>query len=408
MGNERDKNSLDNQIEEMIQNKYSFINYNGLRKSKLTTLTQDGKINPFDNKVIIIDEAHNFVSRIVNKIEKEKPGENKYLSTSLYHYLMDAKNTRIVLLTGTPMINYPNEMGILFNILRGYISVWQIPYENMDHKKNVNTDYMRKIFKSIKSIDYIEANSNILYITKNPFSFVNKYYGDTYKGVRYDSKDDDESNDVFLEKIVKILNDNKIKVIPENIKLELTKALPDRLEEFQELFIDSTEGKIKSEDVFKRRILGLTSYFRSAEEQLMPQLVSYEDKDYFEIRIDMSDYQFEKYQEVRLSERDLEKKNKKKSRRKKKDDLYQDTTSTYRIFSRAYCNFVFPSPPGRPMPGDDGLKELEDEDIVDGLTIDQRKDNIDGRVLLDDEDDSSVIEEKDYKTYIQRIQEALN
>ena len=26
-------------------------------------------INPFDNKVIIIDEAHNFVSRIVNKLK---------------------------------------------------------------------------------------------------------------------------------------------------------------------------------------------------------------------------------------------------------------------------------------------------------------------------------------------------
>ena len=400
---------LDAQIEQMIQNKYSFINYNGLRLSNLSKLTENGHINPFDNKVIIIDEAHNFVSRIVNKIEKEKPGENKFLSTSLYHYLMSAENARIILLTGTPMINYPNEMGILFNILRGYIRVWQIPYENMDHKKTANTDYMRKLFKSIKSIDYIEANSNILYITKNPFSFVNKFHNESYKGVRYDNKNEDnETDDTFLEKIVKLLNDNKIKINSENIKLELTKALPDRLEEFQELFIDSSEGKIKSEDVFKRRILGLTSYFRSAEEQLMPQLISYEDKDYFEVIIDMSDYQFEKYQEVRLSERDIEKKNKKKSRKKKKDNLYEDTTSTYRIFSRAFCNFVFPTSPGRPMPGDDGLKELEDEDIIDGLTIDQRRDNIDGRVLLDDDDDSSIVEEKEYKTYIHRIQEALN
>ena len=60
------------------------------------------------------------------------------------------------------------------------------------------------------------------------------------------------------------------------------------------------------------------------------------------------------------------------------------------------------------MPGDDGLKEFEDEDIVDGLTIDQRRDNIDGRVLLDDEDDSSIVENSEYKTYVQRIQEALN
>ena len=53
--------------------KYQFINYNGLRKSSLKVLEQEARIdnqnNYFDNKVVIIDEAHNFVSRIVNKIK---------------------------------------------------------------------------------------------------------------------------------------------------------------------------------------------------------------------------------------------------------------------------------------------------------------------------------------------------
>ena len=58
------------QIDEMISAKYQFINYNGLRRSNIEKpyrvyLNTD---NPFDNKVIIIDEVHNFVSRIVNKI----------------------------------------------------------------------------------------------------------------------------------------------------------------------------------------------------------------------------------------------------------------------------------------------------------------------------------------------------
>ena len=56
----------------------------------------------------------------------------------------------------------------------------------------------------------------------------------------------------------------------------------------------------------------------------------------------MSDYQFQIYEKVRVAERKLE-----KSNRGKADD---QKTSTYRIFSRAYCNFVFPNPPGRPMP----------------------------------------------------------
>ena len=36
-------------------------------------MSQNYTINPFDNKVVIIDEAHNFISRIVNRIEKERP-----------------------------------------------------------------------------------------------------------------------------------------------------------------------------------------------------------------------------------------------------------------------------------------------------------------------------------------------
>ena len=37
-----------------------------IQKSKETQQTS----NPFDNSVIVIDEAHNVVSRIVNKIKK--------------------------------------------------------------------------------------------------------------------------------------------------------------------------------------------------------------------------------------------------------------------------------------------------------------------------------------------------
>ena len=35
-------------------------------------ITDNRKANPFSGKVIIIDEAHNFISRIVNKIKLTK------------------------------------------------------------------------------------------------------------------------------------------------------------------------------------------------------------------------------------------------------------------------------------------------------------------------------------------------
>ena len=42
----------------------------------------------------------------------------------LYELLMTAENVKIILLTGTPIINYPNEIAILFNILRGKIKTY--------------------------------------------------------------------------------------------------------------------------------------------------------------------------------------------------------------------------------------------------------------------------------------------
>ena len=77
----------------MIRYKYKFISYNGLRKSHLETLTNNFKENPFDNKVIIIDEAHNFVSRIVNKVKgNDKNGFN--IISKLYELYNECRQMR--------------------------------------------------------------------------------------------------------------------------------------------------------------------------------------------------------------------------------------------------------------------------------------------------------------------------
>jgi hypothetical protein len=40
-----------------------------------------------------------------------------------YRLLLDARNSKIVGLSGTPLINYPEELGILSNVLHGYITI---------------------------------------------------------------------------------------------------------------------------------------------------------------------------------------------------------------------------------------------------------------------------------------------
>ena len=102
-----------------------------------------------------------------------------------------------------------------------------------------------------------------------------------------------------------ILNRNEIDVISTSIQVETFKALEDNLELFQNRFIDPTTGNIKNNNLFKRRILGLTSYFRSAQEQLMPEFNK--DTDFKVIKIPMSDFQFGVYEQARIQERKIAK-----------------------------------------------------------------------------------------------------
>ena len=292
------KKSLDLQINEMIRYKYKFINYNGLRMSNLKDLTKNFSINPFDNAVIIIDEAHNFISRIVNKLGKEDT-----LSGKLYEYLMSADAARIVLLTGTPIINYPNEIAIMFNILRGYIKTWTFSL-TINKERKVSDDFFKSIFKSTvlggNIMDYISYNSSntTLVITRNPFGFINKTRKNTYEGVRIGDRGEINDED-FIRLISKILIKNNISINPNGTRVTTYKALPDTLEEFQSYFIDQT-GEVKNMNLFKRRILGLSSYFRDMV-SLMPRYDK--NSDFHIVNIPMSDFQFSVYEEARVQEK---------------------------------------------------------------------------------------------------------
>ena len=421
------RQQLNEQIEKMIQAKYRFINYNGLRDSHLSGFSNNGKINPFDNKVVIIDEAHNFVSRIVNKLKKPDS-----LSMKLYQFLLSAQNCRLVFLTGTPIINYPNEIGILFNMLRGYIKTFNFTVD-ISTSDRIDQAAIVELFSKFKVTDYIQYNpsSKTIVVTRNPFTFSSQFEDSTYMGIRKNIGGNKCSenreckigftcdkkskmcvpltDEDFVKIITDILKKKQIRVV--KIASEVFKALPDTLDGFKDLFIDVKTGEIKNENLLQRRIVGLTSYFRSAREELMPSFDI--DKDLVIEEIPMSDYQFAVYEAARSQERSQEKRAAKKgARAKKAGELYADSTSTYRIFSRAFCNFVFPNEIGRPMPKEtqeigDAL-ETGDEDLLDIVTLDEKLANVDGKYELDDENKLKLEQQKTTdSTYEVRIQRAL-
>ena len=454
-----DQKSIDKQINEMILKKYKFINYNGIRNSHLNKLIREASNkditdeeledddlytykNPFDDKVIIIDEAHNFVSRIVNKIKNKKAS----LSIKLYELILRASNCRVIFLTGTPVINYPNEIGVLFNMLRGYIKTFHFKsIDTSEAGETVNQAFMQKIFKKEKLLDYMDYNPtrNTLTITRNPFGFVNtlkKKKGSKdleYGGVNNKSKFGQKNDNEFIRYIKSTLKKNNININPRQIEIKNYKALPDLLDTFKDMFIDSVTGEMRETNHFKRRILGMTSYFRSAQESLLPK---YEDTPQWKHveKIPMSNYQVGIYEKARKAERKEEDRNKRK-KAQQQDGIYAETSSSYRIFSRAFCNFVFPNEIikddddkdvllTRPMPQADQTidqaittrksdeegdkpkttQEVLDEDIMDGAELQEKLENRDG--LYSEEDAEQIQRQvKDLvdTSYKSRINNAL-
>ena len=400
---------LNAQIMEMIEHKYKFLNYNGMRTHNLNEMEERALLksknktnNPFTNKVLIIDEVHNFVSRIVNKLNKKDA-----LAHRLYEHIMRAENCRLVFLSGTPIINYPNEIAVLFNMLRGYINRYMIQLDTsktkgvMTEKRMIELvkkfSYKNKIIKADK-VEYKSGGK--LYITCNPYGFSSTFRrtkdGDAYNGVvKIQNRTYRISDIKYIKGLVDYLESptNKITVMKKpNGKLSLTlamfKALPDDLDTFRTKFIDSRDNTFNNSNLFRKRILGLTSYFRSAQEKLLPRFNP--EEDIHIVNVEMSDHQLGVYESARIAERAEAKRNKKRAKQKG-DDIYQATTSTYRIFSRLYCNFVFPETMYRPLPsGDEEIKEnmkLEklNENMVDLITPEEQAKAADGGVELDDE-----------------------
>lgn len=445
-----DQSMLDAQLDEMIRSKYTDINYNGLRMDKLKTMTDGLTRNPFDNAVVIIDEAHNFVSRIVNKLKKADT-----VPYQLYQFLLSATNARIVLLTGSPIINYPNEIGILYNILRGHIKTWEFTL-NITTAEKITTDTILTMLDNerFKTHDFVEYAGNVLTITRNPLGFVNAKKRGVVKGtVRAPRKKDimdaqgmnggnktkkdrseegmiyggegdvfnkyggvhmDEqgnlSDDEFQSRIVQILRKNGLEVQMGSIKVTNNKALPDNPDDFFAAFINPDTAELQNISLFQRRILGLTSYYRSAQETLLPSLVKTDAGDDYHVeRIPMSSEQFGIYEKVRKEEADKERTAKKrKLMAKGAEDLYS-ISSTYRIFSRAACNFVFPSSIERPLPTGK-LVDVEEGEELDENQFDAvppaRRQEADAFASIEDEDKASENNDA-IMTYEGRINKAL-
>ena len=340
---------------ELYKEKYSFISYNANN-----TVAQIKKIGSFDNKVIIIEEVHNLISKMMSGIN----GHSKQ-GLEIYNYLMNAQNAKIVAFSGTPLINDPFEIAILFNILRGYIEItyFRIIKVPVIYGEQWKLDDLEKELTKNKYIDYLEVNK----INKSiEFHIKVKSYSPEYREVIDFITETCNNNGVM----VKFLEVSNISLFP----------IDDEGELFRSYFVKEDYEKgdsLKNAEIFKRRILGLVSYYKSVNDNF-PTITH---KDFY--RVEMSNYQFQIYEILREKER-LTERGSSKSKSKKNKVV----KSTFRVFSRQASNFVFPELINRPYPDPSFivslLKNKKNNSLnISKMLLEEEKANENGKINID-------------------------
>lgn len=108
-----EQKTCDQALTKKIKEVYNFISYNANNAVK-----QINNIK-FANSIVIIDEVHNLLNMMTSSQSKQ--------GQAIYKALMNATNCRFIALSGTPLLNFSFELGLLFNILRGYMTEARIP-----------------------------------------------------------------------------------------------------------------------------------------------------------------------------------------------------------------------------------------------------------------------------------------
>ena len=312
------------QIDDIIDSRFTFIAIDGIQTANVDRILPDP--NMFDDSVVIIDEVHN----LIGNVDRES-----VLKTKLYDMLYHSKNAKIVALSGTPVINKPNEIAYLMNLLRGPIERVTIPTEQVI---SWDEGMFTTFFKSLKDVDTIEYNSLKKYImlTRNPPFFESVY---SEKGeriaVKY-NKDFPQEPDItkwvdtwrpeFQKKFGEVQLASQEKLVKEDLE-----CLPSKFEDFVSTYIDGLS--IKNSMMFQRRIQGLVSYFKGADERLLAKEIN---RDSRVVKCDMSEMQFMRYLEARWIEVQID------SNRGRSKTALNDDIGSYRTNSRLICDFAIP------------------------------------------------------------------
>ena len=378
-----------------------FINYNGISAKRLKKLACETP-DFFDDAVIVVDEVHNLVRLMQGEIDpylKDLPGKKRKVAREVvgvdkwapslcgkdtnyrrgylfYRLMLSARRSKLIGLSGTPLINFPEELGILANVLHGYIQMIKVTINQTDDKSKA---LILNIAKKNRNVDYVSVDKSTaqlagteLVVTLLPEGVQKVVAGE---GVERIAGGVVPSPTEIQTALVEALKASGLTVRGEP-SMVATPLLNPFGEEFRDDFLTADGLELKNKFVLGKRLTGLISYYKGSRQDLMPSVAVDE-----VVRVPFSTYSQGAYSKIRLEEIEIEK--------KKKDkgvgglgavwaEVYEigqmKQSSNYRMGSRQMCNFAFPSSVTRPRARnteEEEMENTEDKDITDAVPDDE-------------------------------------
>lgn len=403
-----------------------FIKYNGIPAKQLMAIAC-GEEKFFDDAVIVVDEIHNLIRLMQGTIDpyliklkgfkrliapedvsvgRWKPslcGQSARMYARGYLFfrlLMDARNSKIVGLSGTPLINFPEELGILANVLHGYMNTMNglIEQVGKDAQAKALAVGQKHPFTDFVGVKQDPGGGTRVTITLLPHG-IRKL---EERGVeRIPPEEPTPTPEEIIESIREAYKDAGMpfKAEPEtetNRRVQAKPLLPMFGEGFANAFIAGDGSGLKNKSVLVTRLTGLISYYKGSRLDLMPRTKVDEI-----VRVPFSLFS-QRYYSLKRGEE--------ATREMEKGDtagfggtwaqVYEvnekTTSSNYKMGSRQACNFAWPSEVTRPHRTDaESMKEAQaGVGAAELVTLDEADDAAEeAGIVFAEEGDDAVVED---------------
>jgi hypothetical protein len=318
-----------------------YVAYNGLRPADIDVDARRVKGVALDDAVIVVEEAHNLAS------EAAGDGEGTRRGRLLAEAVAAARRSKVIALSGTPAVNHPGEIGILLNMVAGAqrlvtVELSGVPYDTVALR-------LREDPRVLAVSQRLGGSVAVAAIAPEGFAAGAAAgagaarHGPVLRRIASlpSAKEGAPAGIDAAEEIARAVSRQMILTA----KASSVLPFPWGTEAFQSAYVSQGEaGPRPVAAPFVARATGLVSYYTTPEKQLrldgFPRVV---EGDW--VRAPMSDLQYGRYLEARDYEVRAEA-SANANRRKGSDD----DVSLFLAFSRAVCNFAFPSHLVRPYP----------------------------------------------------------